>query len=126
MGLERLACIVQDVDSMFDVDTIKELREHVSRLADAEYGKEYEMCIRDSVKPNAGLTKQKDGAVYYDVDPAEFASVMEKIVEGGAAVAGGCCGTTPAPVSYTHLGVCKRQGGTCCDPVCGRRGSERI
>ena len=50
------------------------------------------------VKPNAGLPKQKDGAVYYDVDPAEFASVMEKIVEGGAAVAGGCCGTTPAHI----------------------------
>lgn len=50
------------------------------------------------VKPNAGLPKQKDRAVYYDVDPAEFASVMEKIVEGGAAVAGGCCGTTPAHI----------------------------
>lgn len=50
------------------------------------------------VKPNAGLPKQKDGAVYYDVDPAEFAAVMEKIVEGGAAVAGGCCGTTPAHI----------------------------
>ncbi len=50
------------------------------------------------VKPNAGLPKQKDGAVYYDVDPAEFASVMEKIVEGGAAVVGGCCGTTPAHI----------------------------
>lgn len=50
------------------------------------------------VKPNAGLPKQKDGAVYYDVDPAEFASVMEKIVEGGAAVLGGCCGTTPAHI----------------------------
>ena len=50
------------------------------------------------VKPNAGLPKQEDGAVYYDVDPAEFASVMEKIVEGGAAVAGGCCGTTPAHI----------------------------
>ena len=50
------------------------------------------------VKPNAGLPKQKDGAVYYDVDPAEFASVMEKIVKGGAAVAGGCCGTTPAHI----------------------------
>lgn len=50
------------------------------------------------VKPNAGLPKQKDGAVYYDVNPAEFASVMEKIVEGGAAVAGGCCGTTPAHI----------------------------
>ena len=45
MGLERLACIVQDVDSMFDVDTIKELREHVSRLADAEYGKEYDTDV---------------------------------------------------------------------------------
>ena len=24
MGLERLACIVQDVDSMFDIDTLKD------------------------------------------------------------------------------------------------------
>lgn len=40
MGLERLACIVQDVDSMFDIDTIRELREHVCRLAGREYGKE--------------------------------------------------------------------------------------
>ncbi|MGF7003048.1 alanyl-tRNA synthetase [Lachnospiraceae bacterium PFB1-21] len=38
MGLERLACVVQDVDSMFDVDTIKALREAVSNLADKEYG----------------------------------------------------------------------------------------
>ena len=27
MGLERLACIVQDVDSMFDIDTMKALRD---------------------------------------------------------------------------------------------------
>ncbi len=40
MGLERLACIVQDVESMFDIDTIKELRSHVCRLAGAEYGKD--------------------------------------------------------------------------------------
>ncbi len=39
MGLERLACIVQDVDSMFDIDTLLALREHVCKLADAEYGK---------------------------------------------------------------------------------------
>ena len=41
MGLERLASVVQDVDSIFDVDTIKALRDHVCRLADEEYGKEY-------------------------------------------------------------------------------------
>ncbi len=40
MGLERLACIVQDVDSMFDIDTIKALRSHVCNLAGVEYGKE--------------------------------------------------------------------------------------
>ncbi|MRM87403.1 alanine--tRNA ligase [Faecalicatena contorta] len=40
MGLERLASVVQNVDSIFDVDTIKELRSHVCRLADAVYGKE--------------------------------------------------------------------------------------
>ena len=47
------------------------------------------------VKPNAGLPKQKDGEVYYDVDPEEFAGYMERIVEKGAALIGGCCGTTP-------------------------------
>ena len=45
MGLERLACIVQGVDSMFDVDTIKALREHVSTLAGAEYGKSYDTDV---------------------------------------------------------------------------------
>ena len=47
------------------------------------------------VKPNAGLPKQKNGQTYYDVSPEEFAEVMKKIVELGAVVIGGCCGTTP-------------------------------
>ena len=45
MGLERLACIVQGVDSMFDVDTILALREHVCRIAGKEYGKEYDTDV---------------------------------------------------------------------------------
>ena len=40
MGLERLASAVQDVDSIFDVDTIKALRTHVCRIAHVEYGKD--------------------------------------------------------------------------------------
>ena len=40
MGLERLACIVQDVDSMFDIDTLKALRDHVCRMAGVEYKKD--------------------------------------------------------------------------------------
>lgn len=37
MGLERLACIVQDVDSMFDIDTLKALRDHVCQMAGVAY-----------------------------------------------------------------------------------------
>ena len=40
MGLERLACIVQDVDSMFDIDTLFALRQHVCSMAGVEYGKD--------------------------------------------------------------------------------------
>ena len=38
MGLERLACIVQDVDSMFDIDTLKALRDQVCEIAGVSYG----------------------------------------------------------------------------------------
>ncbi|MDR1629225.1 MAG: homocysteine S-methyltransferase family protein [Oscillospiraceae bacterium] len=47
------------------------------------------------VKPNAGLPHAENGKTVYDVFAEEFAEVMQKIVAGGARVAGGCCGTTP-------------------------------
>ncbi len=47
------------------------------------------------VKPNAGLPKQRDGEVYYDVTPEQFGELMEEIVQKGASAVGGCCGTTP-------------------------------
>ena len=37
MGLERLASVVQDVDSIFDVDTIKALRDRVCEFANVTY-----------------------------------------------------------------------------------------
>jgi len=37
MGLERLAVAVQDVDSMFDIDTIRALRDKVCEVAGKEY-----------------------------------------------------------------------------------------
>ena len=45
MGLERLASVVQDVDSIFDVDTIFELRSKVCELAGVEYKKEYKSDV---------------------------------------------------------------------------------
>lgn len=51
------------------------------------------------IKPNAGLPKQRDGQTYYDVLPDMFAEAMKKIVEKGACVIGGCCGTTPEHIA---------------------------
>ena len=45
MGLERLAVVVQDVDSIFDVDTIKAIRDKVSEIAGIEYGSKYESDV---------------------------------------------------------------------------------
>ncbi|QUO21921.1 alanine--tRNA ligase [Clostridiaceae bacterium Marseille-Q4143] len=40
MGLERLASVVQDVDSIFDVDTVRALRDKVCEFAHCEYHKD--------------------------------------------------------------------------------------
>ena len=47
------------------------------------------------VKPNAGLPVQRDGHTCYDVLPETFAAYMQQIVNTGACIIGGCCGTTP-------------------------------
>ncbi|MBQ6622467.1 MAG: alanine--tRNA ligase [Mogibacterium sp.] len=39
MGLERLACIMQDVDSIFDVDTVRHILTAVTEMAGVEYEK---------------------------------------------------------------------------------------
>ena len=47
------------------------------------------------INPNAGLPEVVDGKNVYRTTPAEFAAEMQKIVEAGACILGGCCGTTP-------------------------------
>ena len=61
------------------------------------------------VKPNAGLPKQKDGEVWYDVDPAQFAGFMEEIAKEGACVIGGCCGTTPEHIKAMTAQIQRNQ-----------------
>lgn len=50
------------------------------------------------IMPNAGLPRNENGKTVYDVGPEEFAQDMEEIIEMGAWLAGGCCGTTPAHI----------------------------
>lgn len=46
-------------------------------------------------KPNAGLPELENGVTVYNTTPEEFAAAGKKLVEAGAAIVGGCCGTTP-------------------------------
>ncbi len=46
-------------------------------------------------KPNAGLPVLIDGKTVFSMDPEEFAAKMKQIIEAGANILGGCCGTTP-------------------------------
>ncbi len=47
-------------------------------------------------KPNAGLPKiDENGKNYFDMDADTFADFMETLAQAGAAILGGCCGTTP-------------------------------
>ncbi len=47
------------------------------------------------IQPNAGLPRLVDGETVYDVTPEEFAQWGRTFPEDGAAILGGCCGTSP-------------------------------
>ena len=40
MGLERLACVMQGVDNIFEVDTVQNIMKHISKIAGIEYKKD--------------------------------------------------------------------------------------
>lgn len=45
MGLERLAVVMQDVDSLFDVDTVKNITNHISKISGKNYGESYKTDV---------------------------------------------------------------------------------
>jgi homocysteine S-methyltransferase len=51
--------------------------------------------------PNAGLPRDVGGRKMYLASPEYFASYARRIVEAGARIVGGCCGTTPAHIRAT-------------------------
>lgn len=50
-------------------------------------------------KPNAGMPELIDGETVYGMTPEEFAEFGRRLVEAGAGIVGGCCGTTPAHIT---------------------------
>jgi 5-methyltetrahydrofolate--homocysteine methyltransferase len=56
------------------------------------------------IQANAGSPELVDGRAVYRLTPDEFAEGMKGVVEAGARIVGGCCGTTPA-----HIAALARQ-----------------
>lgn len=50
-------------------------------------------------QPNAGLPKLVKMQVVYDMTPEEMASGVPELIEAGARIVGGCCGSTPAHIA---------------------------
>ena len=85
----------------------------VKRLAEAT-------SLPIAVKPNAGLPKVVGGRTVFTVGPEEFARDVAALVEAGASIVGGCCGTTPAHIEAVRRAVRDRG---CAAP--GERRPER-
>ena len=50
-------------------------------------------------KPHAGLPHLQGDKTVFDLGPAEFAAAAAGLIAAGAAIVGGCCGTTPEHIA---------------------------
>lgn len=83
--LQSLGASVVGVNCSTGPDKMVEIVERMKKYAN----------IPLMAKPNAGLPKLKDGKTVYDMTAEEFASHAPALIKAGAALIGGCCGTTP-------------------------------
>lgn len=52
-----------------------------------------------SIMPNAGLPQRIAGRFVYAAGPDYFGSIVPRLLEAGATIVGGCCGTTPGHIA---------------------------
>ena len=55
--------------------------------------------IARSIMPNAGLPQRVEGRFVYAAGPDYFGAIVPRMLGAGAAIVGGCCGTTPEHVA---------------------------
>ena len=62
------------------------------------------------VQPNAGSPRMEGGRVVYDETPELMASNVERLIEAGVCIIGGCCGTTPRHIALFRAAIDDVQG----------------
>ncbi|MBD5547404.1 MAG: dihydropteroate synthase [Lachnospiraceae bacterium] len=84
--LEKLGVCAIGANCSTGPDKMVELIQNISEV----------VSIPVIAKPNAGMPSlNSEGETVYDMDAATFGKEMKKLVEAGASILGGCCGTTP-------------------------------
>lgn len=83
------------------------------------------------IQPNAGLPRLVDGKTVFDVGPEEFARCAALFLEDGAAILGGCCGTTPDHIAALKpllegRAPQKREKNEAVSRFCGWQGSAEL
>jgi 5-methyltetrahydrofolate--homocysteine methyltransferase len=57
------------------------------------------------VQPNAGVPELRAGKTIFRLAPQAFAEGMKRVLEAGARLVGGCCGTTPEHIRCLRQAV---------------------
>ena len=84
--LEKLGACAIGANCSTGPDKMVELIQNISEV----------VSIPVIAKPNAGMPSlNSEGETVYDMDAVAFGKEMKKLVEAGASILGGCCGTTP-------------------------------
>lgn len=87
------------------------LRDVVARMARVA-------SVPISVQANAGLPRLEDGRTVFPMGAEEYAAWGPRLVEAGASIVGGCCGTGPEHIARlgAAISALPRPGGTLRDP----------
>lgn len=80
----------------------EQMIEPVRQMAEVAY-------IPILAKPNAGIPELEDGKTVYKTTPEDFAKAGAALIDAGAAIVGGCCGTTPEHILRLAEAVCGKE-----------------
>jgi homocysteine S-methyltransferase len=58
-----------------------------------------------SAMPNAGYPERRGERVFYPASPDYFGQYAHRLIEAGAAIVGGCCGTTPEHIAAMRRAI---------------------
>jgi methionine synthase I (cobalamin-dependent)/5,10-methylenetetrahydrofolate reductase len=61
--------------------------------------------VARSVMPNAGLPQRIDGRLVFSAEPEYFGGMVPRMLDAGATIVGGCCGTTPAHTAAMRAAI---------------------